>query len=155
MTRNTYHTAIAQSVKFARQQKKAVEHVMTEAQLHRAVAAYLHKALKLPTVWTTFPAGGGGRVRGAQLKAMGLQAGWPDIIIIHPRGKTGIESQVCGLELKAKTGGLSPEQKAFRIVFEEANGWYAMCKSLDDVEEALTRFGIPLHASVLRRKVIP
>ena len=47
--------------------------------------------------FTAFPAGGGGRVRGAKLKKAGLQAGWPDIQLVY-------QGRYFGLEVKTQTG---------------------------------------------------
>ena len=65
--------------------------------------------------FTTFPAGGGGKVRGAQLKAAGLKPGVPDILVCG--GYEDIshnvhQKDVLWLELKAKDGTLSQVQKS-------------------------------------------
>lgn len=113
-----------------------------EQQLQISVAAFLRLALKPPTIWTAFPAGGGGRTRGAFLKAMGLQAGWPDILIID-RGPN-----VIGIELKAKTGTHTPAQKMIARAFHDVQAWYILCRSLEEVERALRFCKVDLHASV-------
>lgn len=123
---------------------------MTEQQLHRAVAAFLRVALKPPTTWTTMPAGGGGRVRGAQLKAMGLQPGWPDLLVIHPAGYSYRGALVVGLELKTAKGRLSDEQKAMDSEFFCAGAYYTVARSVDEVEGFLKGVGIPLHATTGR-----
>jgi hypothetical protein len=46
-----------------------------ERDLHAAVADYLHLALRPPTTWTTFPAGGGGLQRGRLLARLGFRPG--------------------------------------------------------------------------------
>lgn len=120
-----------------------------EAALHRAVAGYLRAALKPPTIWTAFPAGGGGRIRGAQLKAMGLQKGWPDLIVMHEAPKGG--PIVLGIELKAKGGRVSPEQRGIMQGFHAIRAWYVLCRSVEEVENACRYVGIPLHASVMGR----
>ena len=116
-----------------------------EAQLHKAVAAYLRLALKPPTIWTTIGHGGGGKVRGAQLKAMGVMPGWPDIVIVHP---DFAQCVLIGIELKSAKGKLSDEQIAIRTHFRHANAHYECCKSLNDVVVVLLRYGIHLHARV-------
>jgi hypothetical protein len=118
---------------------------VTEQQLHRAVARFLDLALPHDAWWTTIPAGGGGRVRGAQLKAMGYKAGTPDILIVY-RGRALF------IELKApKVGRESPEQIAVghRIIMAGAGRWLAW--SLDDVERICgEHWNIPLRASARR-----
>lgn len=120
-----------------------------EAALHRAVADYLRLTLAPPTIWSTFPSGGGGRVRGAQLKALGLRKGWPDLIVVHPALHPGY-SLVVGLELKAAKGRLSPEQEAMRGAFAAAGAWYFVCRSLEDVERALREAHVPIHSKIVR-----
>ena len=120
---------------------------MSEARFHRSVADYLRHALKPPTVWSTIPSGGGGAIRGAQLKAAGLQRGLPDLIVMHP-GRAGGGPIVLGLELKAKAGRISPEQRAMMDAFVACRAWYVLCRTLDEVEGALTFVGIPTHARV-------
>lgn len=122
-----------------------------EQKLHRAVADFLTVALRSPTIWTTIPAGGGGKTRGAILKAMGLHKGWPDLIIMHP-GQLSIMStwdraptKVIGIELKAKTK-LSPSQKEVALGFKACNADYRVCHSVAEVESVLKSHGIPLHA---------
>lgn len=115
-----------------------------EAQLHRAVAEYLRVALKPPTIWTTIGHGGGGRVRGAQLKAMGVQAGWPDIIVLHPNNI--LSCVVACIELKASKGTQSKSQKLLAHSFDMAGANYSVCRTLEQVERALLDCNIPLHA---------
>ena len=103
---------------------------MSEAQLHRAVATYLTFALPKDAVWTTVGHGGGGKVRGAQLKAMGLKAGWPDIQIL-------MRGLFVGIELKGPKGKTSPEQDSIAHSIEKAGGHYYVCRSLDDVITAV------------------
>ncbi len=75
-----------------------------EDDLHMVAARYLDLALPEDAVWTTIPAGGGGKVRGARIKAMGYKPGWPDLQIVY-RG------QLICIELKSEEGRLSPRQR--------------------------------------------
>jgi hypothetical protein len=113
----------------------------SEAQLHKAAAQFLDLALPSDAVWTTFPAGGGGKARGGILKAMGLRAGWPDIQILW-------RDHLYCIELKSAKGNLSPDQRALheRIVF--CGGVVVTCRSLHDIYLALQIFGIPCRAHV-------
>ena len=111
----------------------------------RQVADFLTLALPTPDAWfTTIPAGGGGKVRGAILQGMGYKAGTPDMLVIYnfrfPR--------VIWLELKAGRGRLSKVQVECRDDLIRAGGEWALCRTLEDVEKALRRFGVPLRASV-------
>lgn len=123
-----------------------------EQRLQMAVADYLALALKPPTIWTAFPAGGGGRVRGAFLKAMGLKAGWPDIVVMAPWDKFDAyhRSLVVGIELKAAKGRLSNAQEGVRSSFVQAGAHWFLARSVDEVEGFLRGVGIPLSATVAK-----
>ena len=117
-----------------------------EQALHQQVAKFLAVALRFPTFWTTFPAGGGGRIRGAILKSMGLKDGVPDILIFcagYPDGMT----RVIGLELKAEKGKLTPAQKDMGKTFEAFGGLYLVARSVNEVEVLLFTAGVPLVAT--------
>ena len=123
-----------------------------EAQLHKAVAAYLRLALKPPTIWTTIGHGGGGKVRGAQLKAMGVMPGWPDILIMSP-GPMVEGTLLIGIELKAAKGRASDAQIDMQARFRNNGATYEICRSLNEVVTVLLRFckapyWLQLHARV-------
>ncbi len=114
-----------------------------EEALHRTVAKFLgiERNLALPNdaVWTTMPAGGGGKVRGAQLKAKGLKPGWPDILIVY-RGRL-----IC-IELKSPKGQRSPAQKLIHAQLTAAGAVVYTATSIEAVEGFL-RVIIPLKAT--------
>ena len=118
-----------------------------EQALHMSVARLLRLGLKPPTIWTTFPSGGGGLIRGAQLKALGLARGWPDLLIMHP-AKDGGGPIVIGIELKAKGGRVSPDQRRVMEGFAGCRAWYVLARAPDEVEGALRYVGIPFYATV-------
>ena len=108
-------------------------------------------ALKAPTIWTTIGHGGGGKVRGAQLKAMGVMPGWPDILVIHPAavdssGVCWAAPTVVGIELKSKKGKLSAEQRKVFSMFAQAGCACDLARSLNDVATILINRGVPLKA---------
>lgn len=117
-----------------------------EQALQIQVAGFLRVALKPPVVWSAIGHGGGGKVRGAILKAMGLRAGMPDIIIILPYRLERPIPIVVGIELKAKGGSQSATQKAVAADLRACGGFYHVCHSIDEVEGFLRGVGIPLHA---------
>lgn len=108
-----------------------------EAALHRAVAAYLRLALPPPAIWTTIGHGGGGKVRGAQLKAAGVQRGWPDVLVLYSDIDSAGHPVVLGLEMKSLKGTQSADQKAVMEAFRRNGAHYWVCRSLDDVKAAL------------------
>lgn len=121
-----------------------------EQTLQIQVARYLGVALRAPSWWTAIGHGGGGRVRGAILKGMGVRRGVPDLIVIHPIEKTGNRAGcwLLGIELKTKTGRLSTEQKAAHAALKAAGMHVSVCRSIEEVEHVLEEFGVPLFARV-------
>lgn len=108
----------------------------TEAALHRSIARYLDIVLAEPAFCTTFPAGGGGKARGGKLKAMGLVPGVPDILIVA-------NGRAYWVEIKTATGRLSDDQKATIARLESNGARVCVCRSIDDVRQALADWGIP------------
>lgn len=116
---------------------------MTEADIHRAVAVYLQTVLDPRQVWwSTFPSGGGGQIRGALLKSMGLKAGVPDILVIPAR------KPAHWIELKAEGKYLEPHQRALHASLEGLGCKVSVCRSIDDVRETFAEWGIPTKEAV-------
>ena len=110
--------------------------------LQQHAARFLTLALPTPEAWfTTIPAGGGGKIRGAILKGMGYRAGTPDMLVIHA-------GQAIWLELKSAGGALSKAQKQCRDDLVAAGCKWALCRDVEDVERALRRFHVTLRATV-------
>lgn len=119
-----------------------------EEALHMAVAAFLERALVPPAWFTTFPSGGGGRVRGAKLKRMGLKAGVPDILVIdYQPHADALKLLVVWIELKAKKGVVSLVQGDLHRRLRETGCFVEVCRSVEQVEDALRLSGVPLRAS--------
>jgi hypothetical protein len=72
-----------------------------------------------------------------KLKQMGLQPGWPDFLFILPGGRLAV------IELKAKTGSLSADQKGFRRDAMALGVLYSECRTIEDVEEILVHWLLP------------
>ena len=103
-------------------------------------AAYLAIALPSHATWTTFPAGGGGHLRGAILSGMGLRKGWPDIqILVRESAYDTIRamSRFIGLECKAKTGRLSEDQEKCHALIRNAGGEVYVVRTLEEIYDAL------------------
>src|SRR5215468_12790351 len=66
--------------------------VNPEGALHRSVAELLDWCLIPPALYSTFPSGWGqlNKATAGTLKACGLKAGWPDIMVFSPRRCVGI-----------------------------------------------------------------
>ena len=109
----------------------------TEDQIQRSVAEYLEVVSprgKGPWIWFHVPNGGSrrGKAEGGRLRAHGVLAGVPDLLIIAP-GLT------LGLELKTKRGKLRDTQAAFRDQMRAMGHWspWELVRSVDDVRAAL------------------
>jgi hypothetical protein len=109
-----------------------------EYDFHRTVMTYLNHALP-NNVLPFHPANGGYRraSEAGRLKSMGVVPGLPDVGIVH-------QGKVIWLELKAKRGRLSPAQAYCHQRLEAAGSPVSVCKTLEDVEAALVRAGIPV-----------
>jgi len=113
-----------------------------EKEFHAVAMEYLDMALPAHAVAITFPAGGGGKIRGANLKGMGLKKGWPDIQIlvrdsafdtIRPR------SRFIGFEAKREIGGrVDLHQAAMHGRILMAGGIVYVVRTLDEIYHHLT-----------------
>lgn len=72
---------------------------------------------------------------GARLKADGLVPGFPDLIVLGTEGRTGF------IEVKAEGSYQQDTQKACEARMKAMGHHYAVCRSLDDVDETLARWG--------------
>lgn len=113
--------------------------------LQRQIAGYLGWALAEPAWFTSFPAGGGGEMRGMILKGTGLKSGVPDILIVH-------EGRLHGLELKSAKGVLSDAQKATHEALRRAGCLVAVIHSLDELRALLAGPWWPLGACLRETK---
>ena len=117
---------------------------MTPEQLaHKSIVTYLDLALTPPDWFTTFPAGGGGKIRGAILKALGLKAGIPDILLIRYPGKA--------YWLEVKPGKLKAKdyQKTMHLRLALAGcAMPAVVHNIVETHDALVAFGFPLRAKI-------
>lgn len=112
-----------------------------EQTFHRTVAAYLTAVLPEGSWWTTIPAGGGGRLRGAILNGLGYKAGTPDILVIY-RGMAVF------IELKAPTGTLSADQRRTIEAILATGADAYVCRTLEQVTECLRFNRIPLRGRI-------
>jgi len=114
----------------------------SEYDFHRSVVHYLNRSLDQHAMYF-HGANGGYRyaTEGARLKAMGVIAGLPDLGVVHA-------GRVAWLELKASKGRVSAAQAYCHARLEGAGCPVSVCRTLDDVEAALKRAGIPLKARV-------
>lgn len=95
----------------------------------------LRAKLKKDVLFTAFPAGGGGRVRGAKLKKAGLQSGWPDIQLIY-------KGQYYGLEVKTPQGRLSSSQSRLHEKLIKDGCQVAVVRSVKEMMEHIIDWGL-------------
>jgi hypothetical protein len=127
---------------------------MTEEEIHRHVVAHLRRAGLQD--WEFFHSPNEGRCSprmASRRKAMGVNAGVPDLIMIRPPTRVLVDIKVAGtlvgtrnavaaaLELKSETGRLTPAQKLW-LANAAANGWaVAVTKGLDAALAQLRTWG--------------
>ncbi len=110
-----------------------------ESVIQMAVARYLDH---LGVLWTHCPNGGQRSIVTAKrLRAEGLKAGVPDILIFTRPPKV-VPARGAAIELKREKGGrLSPDQKQWLKDLED-NGWVtAVCCGLDEALAVLKDWG--------------
>ena len=107
-----------------------------EEALHRSVIQYL-SWVKPRALFYHCPNGElRSKATAARLKSMGTLAGVADLTFISDGGVTSF------IELKAPGKYLSPAQKAFRDTVTSLGCQYAVARSVDDVADALQRWGL-------------
>lgn len=76
------------------------------------------------------------------LKASGLHAGFPDLAVLGPQSRIGF------IEVKAPGAYQSATQRECEQQLRNFGHLYAVCRSIEDVEETLVRWGwiTPLRA---------
>ena len=85
-----------------------------------------------------------GKTRQAILVGMGVYPGFADLVVIS-------EGRVLFLEVKSKTGRLSPAQEAFRDAVQAQGFAWALVRSVDDALAALADHGFITRMLQVRR----
>lgn len=102
-----------------------------ELVLQTQIVDALKKILDVSICLTAFPAGGGGRIRGAKLKRAGLTPGWPDIQLIAKDGR------YYGVEVKTPTGRLSQAQRSLHKRLEDNGCQVVVVRSVEEAMDAV------------------
>ncbi|MBP7704169.1 MAG: VRR-NUC domain-containing protein [Caulobacter sp.] len=110
-----------------------------EHDLQMTVTQFLTLALPKGVVWTAVDHGAGkiSKVAGGQRKARGVKAGQADYRFVLPPDGRSAE-----IELKAPGGYQSALQKDWEARVLAAGGLYLVCRSLAEVQGALTAWGV-------------
>ena len=113
-----------------------------EAALQVRVKEYLSVVLPPGIFWTASLTGVNLSMRAAvRAKAMGIRRGAPDLCFLFPDGITR------WIELKTRTGSLTPEQRAFRdLCTASGRDIHAVCRSLEEVDATLRGWGLALRS---------
>ena len=104
----------------------------TEDEFHISVAQLLDVCLAPPTFYTTFPAGYGrlSKATSGRLRAKGMKAGMPDILIFDAH-------RVIGLELKIGGNSLSSAQRGTHAKLQAVGVKVYIVRALNEVIAAL------------------
>lgn len=113
----------------------------SESALQSQIVQWLRWSLPRDAVTSCFPSGGGGKVRGARLKQMGLKPGMPDLFIFYNGG-------AYGLEVKTAKGRASFDQKACHAELRFAGVKVEVVRSVAETEKALVAWGIRLKSRI-------
>lgn len=116
-----------------------------EAALQRAVCQFLKHALDKGVVWLHPANERSNRIEAMRLSRMGVEPGVADLLFLWYEGHGAIE-------LKAPRGYLSQAQKAWRKKYEETGGLYSVCRSVEEVQDTLELWRLPLKASVRAKR---
>ena len=116
-----------------------------EANLQRSVCAYLDRAL--PPGYRYWHNHQNAPTVAAQkrLKGLGVKPGVPDLFVA---GAGDLGTNFIALELKAPKGQTTTAQEDWLSWIESIGGLSAVCRSIDDVQSALSQAGVPLRASI-------
>jgi hypothetical protein len=107
---------------------------MTEHAIQSAIVQYLDVVLPVSIRCVAVSNNPRSKATGAREKARGMRKGFPDLLL------TGAFHGL--LEVKREGSYLRPEQKAWRDWASEQHVPYAVVRSIDDVRETLTAWGV-------------
>ena len=86
---------------------------------------------------------------GKAFKRMGTRAGFPDLILLLPRGKHPF---LC-IEFKTDKGRQTESQKAYQQAVESVGAVYAVCRSFDEFKTTIERYiNFGLVTSIQQKK---
>lgn len=113
-------------------------HASPELELHRAVSAALDLVLAGGAWWTSIEHSYAGIRQGARRKSIGVKRGIPDVLVVAG-------GRALWVELKSPRGSLTPDQKAVHEQLRDAGGEVAVCRSVEQVLDALRSWGVPMR----------
>ena len=113
---------------------------MTEAEIQREIVFFLRAVLpRTAIVHATLAEGNRGKtvgmLDGMRRRAMGQQAGMPDLLIFA-------EGRVYGIEVKSQIGRLSDVQRSIHAIMISQGIPVAVVRSVEDARGAINEWGI-------------
>jgi hypothetical protein len=110
-----------------------------ERAVQRSILAYLKlRGITVAHVPNGSVLAGDARARAIQvctLKADGMRVGFPDLIVLHTKGRVGF------LEVKREGGELGENQVHWAGCMDELGQLHAVVRSVEDVIETLGKWG--------------
>ena len=121
-----------------------------EATLQKDVCEYLNGAL--PPGWEYWHNYQNAPTVQAQarLKALGVKAGLPDMMVVGPTDGDAMGVNLIAIELKSAKGRTSIAQEDWLDRLARMGAHAAVCRSIDDVEDTLRFAGVPIRAGTAR-----
>lgn len=121
---------------------------LSEQQIHIAIVAYLRRVLPQPHIIVHARNEGNrggqrGAIDGARGKAMGVQAGWPDLEVV-------VGGRHHMIEVKQPGKNLSRAQRLVAADLDAQGIPNAVCRSVDDVRAVLAAWGVKTREKALR-----
>jgi hypothetical protein len=114
----------------------------TEWSIQKLIHVYLSKALPRGSfAWAVDHAQKTTEVARMGMAARGIVAGIPDHFIIH-------EGKMITLEIKAPGNYPTESQREFGLRLQNAQAYWFVVRSCEDVESALRGIGVPLNATI-------
>ena len=118
-----------------------------------AVAEYLAYALPAEVLWSHLPFGEvRPRATAGRLKAMGVNPGWPDFIILPSllagTPEQSFEAVPIFIEIKTASGRLSKAQAEWHKAAKKLRYWVHVARSVEEVEAILRGHGLAPRARV-------
>ena len=109
-----------------------------EDSLQKACVAWFDHAHPELSIYLHHSPNGGFRWRdeAAKFKAMGVRAGFPDLVLLVPRGKCPF----LAIELKYGGNRQSPRQKAYQKALEAIGARYVVVRSLEDFQKIINEY---------------
>jgi len=72
-------------------------------------------------------------IEAARFKAMGTRAGFPDLILLIPKGNISY----LAIEMKSDKGKQTENQKEYQKLIESTGGKYVICRCFDEFEREI------------------